>query len=155
MPTTSGILLVDSSPDDRALSQLILERQLPHAIITAPGDPLAFAEILVEAAPDVLVVAEDLAWFNVSELIAAIRRRHPRTAVVGLARRDTDEGDRSLSAGRALDGIVQKTVAGFLRLGAVVGEVLTEPAGHVILNTLFGGERVVDMLVGEQLPRIC
>jgi hydrogenase expression/formation protein HypE len=38
---------------------------------------------------------------------------------------------------------------------AVVGEVLTEPAGHVILNTLFGGERVVDMLVGEQLPRIC
>jgi hydrogenase expression/formation protein HypE len=38
---------------------------------------------------------------------------------------------------------------------AIVGEVLTEPAGHVTLNTLFGGERVVDMLVGEQLPRIC
>jgi hydrogenase expression/formation protein HypE len=38
---------------------------------------------------------------------------------------------------------------------AIVGEVLAEPAGHVILNTLFGGERVVDMLVGEQLPRIC
>ena len=37
----------------------------------------------------------------------------------------------------------------------IVGEVLAEPAGHVILNTLFGGERVVDMLVGEQLPRIC
>ena len=38
---------------------------------------------------------------------------------------------------------------------AIVGEVLAEPAGHVVLNTLFGGERVVDMLVGEQLPRIC
>ena len=38
---------------------------------------------------------------------------------------------------------------------AIVGEVMAEPAGHVILNTLFGGERVVDMLVGEQLPRIC
>ena len=38
---------------------------------------------------------------------------------------------------------------------AVVGEVLAEPAGHVVLNTVFGGERVVDMLVGEQLPRIC
>ena len=37
----------------------------------------------------------------------------------------------------------------------IIGEVLAEPAGHVILNTLFGGERVVDMLVGEQLPRIC
>jgi hydrogenase expression/formation protein HypE len=38
---------------------------------------------------------------------------------------------------------------------AIVGEVLAEPAGHVILDTLFGGERVIDMLVGEQLPRIC
>lgn len=41
------------------------------------------------------------------------------------------------------------------REAAIVGEVLAEPAGHVILNTLFGGERVVDMLFGEQLPRIC
>ena len=38
---------------------------------------------------------------------------------------------------------------------AIVGEVLAEPAGHVVLNTAFGGERMVDMLVGEQLPRIC
>lgn len=38
---------------------------------------------------------------------------------------------------------------------AIVGEVLAEPAGHVVLNTPFSGERVVDMLVGEQLPRIC
>ena len=38
---------------------------------------------------------------------------------------------------------------------AIVGEVLAEPAGHVVLNTVFGGERMVDMLVGEQLPRIC
>ncbi|MDH5538017.1 MAG: hydrogenase expression/formation protein HypE [Rhizobacter sp.] len=38
---------------------------------------------------------------------------------------------------------------------AIVGEVVAEPAGHVILDTLFGGERVVDMLAGEQLPRIC
>lgn len=124
MPTTPGILLVDSHPDDRALSRLILDGQLPHTIVTAPGDPLAFAEILVQAAPDVLVVAEDLAWFDVGELIAAIRRRHPRTSVVLLARRDTDAEGRRLSDGMALDGIVQKTIAGFLRLGAVVGEVL-------------------------------
>lgn len=38
---------------------------------------------------------------------------------------------------------------------AIVGEVQADPAGHVIMNTLFGGERVVDMLIGEQLPRIC
>lgn len=36
-----------------------------------------------------------------------------------------------------------------------IGEVVAEPAGSVLLDTLFGGQRVVDMLVGEQLPRIC
>lgn len=41
------------------------------------------------------------------------------------------------------------------REAAIVGEVCAEPAGRVILATAFGGERVVDMLAGEQLPRIC
>jgi len=38
---------------------------------------------------------------------------------------------------------------------AIVGNVSVEPAGRVVLQTSFGGERIVDMLVGEQLPRIC
>ena len=37
----------------------------------------------------------------------------------------------------------------------VIGEVIEGPPGLVTLLTGFGGERVVDMLVGEQLPRIC
>jgi len=41
------------------------------------------------------------------------------------------------------------------REAAIVGEVTAAPAGSVILSTAFGGDRVVDMLVGEQLPRIC
>lgn len=38
---------------------------------------------------------------------------------------------------------------------AVIGEVYAAPKGRVLLNTGFGGERLLDMLVGEQLPRIC
>jgi hydrogenase expression/formation protein HypE len=38
---------------------------------------------------------------------------------------------------------------------AIVGEVQSSPAGVVIQKTSFGGERIVDMLTGEQLPRIC
>jgi hydrogenase expression/formation protein HypE len=38
---------------------------------------------------------------------------------------------------------------------AVIGEVAAAPVGAVILRTGFGGQRVVDMLVGDQLPRIC
>ena len=38
---------------------------------------------------------------------------------------------------------------------AIIGEVTEEPAGVVVLHTVFGGQRIVDMLVGDQLPRIC
>ena len=37
----------------------------------------------------------------------------------------------------------------------VIGEVQAEPANRVVMSTRFGGDRIVDMLVGEQLPRIC
>ncbi|MFB2768641.1 hydrogenase expression/formation protein HypE [Pelatocladus sp. BLCC-F211] len=37
----------------------------------------------------------------------------------------------------------------------IIGEVIPSPAGIVLLKTLFGAERIVDMLVGDQLPRIC
>ena len=37
----------------------------------------------------------------------------------------------------------------------IIGEVKAEPQGIVAMKTGFGGTRIVDMLVGEQLPRIC
>jgi hydrogenase expression/formation protein HypE len=37
----------------------------------------------------------------------------------------------------------------------IIGEVVSKPAGRVGLRTAMGGTRVVDMLVGDQLPRIC
>lgn len=40
-------------------------------------------------------------------------------------------------------------------LACVIGEVKAEPQGIVAMRTGFGGTRIVDMLVGEQLPRIC
>jgi hydrogenase expression/formation protein HypE len=41
------------------------------------------------------------------------------------------------------------------REAALVGEVGSEPPGMVLLETSFGGSRVVDMLAGDPLPRIC
>ena len=38
---------------------------------------------------------------------------------------------------------------------AIVGRVQAGEAGRVTMRTVFGGRRIVDMLVGEQLPRIC
>lgn len=41
------------------------------------------------------------------------------------------------------------------RDAAIIGEVRAGPAGRVTLRTEIGGTRVVDMLAGELLPRIC
>ncbi len=38
---------------------------------------------------------------------------------------------------------------------AIIGEVTEDQHGFVQMETSFGGSRVVDWLVGEQLPRIC
>ena len=38
---------------------------------------------------------------------------------------------------------------------AEIGEVKTDPPGMVLVETAFGGRRVMDMLVGDPLPRIC
>lgn len=37
----------------------------------------------------------------------------------------------------------------------ILGEVHPEPAGSVLVTTRYGGSRIVDMLVGDPLPRIC
>jgi hydrogenase expression/formation protein HypE len=37
----------------------------------------------------------------------------------------------------------------------IIGEVVAEPKGKVYMDTLIGGQRMIDMLAGEQLPRIC
>ncbi len=41
------------------------------------------------------------------------------------------------------------------RGATVIGRVTDGPAGLVTARTLIGSSRIVDMLVGEQLPRIC
>ena len=41
------------------------------------------------------------------------------------------------------------------RQSAVIGSVVAGEPGRVTMRTIFGGRRIVDMLVGEQLPRIC
>jgi hydrogenase expression/formation protein HypE len=38
---------------------------------------------------------------------------------------------------------------------AIIGEVRSEPPGRVLSRTTFGGHRMIDVLVGDPLPRIC
>jgi len=57
-----------------------------------------------------------------------------------------DQADRALAALRAHPLGVH---------ASVIGQVTAEPPGIVQLKTAFGGTRIVDLLVGDPLPRIC
>ena len=59
------------------------------------------------------------------------------------------DGDRAEGALAALRG--QPGGEG----AAIVGRIKDDPPGLVLLKTSFGGTRIVDMLVGDPLPRIC
>jgi hydrogenase expression/formation protein HypE len=57
-----------------------------------------------------------------------------------------DRADEALATLRTVEGCEQ---------AADIGEVKTEPPGMVLVDTAFGGKRVMDQLVGDPLPRIC
>ncbi|MGH2849510.1 MAG: hydrogenase expression/formation protein HypE [Solirubrobacteraceae bacterium] len=57
-----------------------------------------------------------------------------------------DAAAGALAALRAVEGCEQ---------AAEIGEVRAEPPGMVLVETSFGGRRVMDQLVGDPLPRIC
>jgi hydrogenase expression/formation protein HypE len=60
-----------------------------------------------------------------------------------------------------VDGAVADTVVEALkkhplgRQASVIGEISNEHPKKVLLNTAIGGRRILDMLAGEMLPRIC
>ncbi|HEY4278830.1 MAG TPA: hydrogenase expression/formation protein HypE [Conexibacter sp.] len=57
---------------------------------------------------------------------------------------------------RAEDALAAlRTAAPAFAAAADVGEVRAEPEAMVMLETAFGGRRVLDQLVGDPLPRIC
>ena len=39
--------------------------------------------------------------------------------------------------------------------GAIIGSIVADPPRLVVARTRYGGERIVDQLVGDPLPRIC
>ncbi len=60
-----------------------------------------------------------------------------------------------VEGGRAEEALqAMRSVAG-CRDAAIVGEVRGEPGRTVLCTTRYGGSRVIDMLVGDPLPRIC
>jgi hydrogenase expression/formation protein HypE len=63
--------------------------------------------------------------------------------VTMVARKDADTVLKAMRSTRYGEGAV------------IIGEVTADPRGRVLLKTALGSTRIVDMLAGEMLPRIC
>ena len=57
-----------------------------------------------------------------------------------------EHADAAMAALSAADGGAE---------AVIIGEVRERPASAVLVTTRYGGSRIVDMLVGDPLPRIC
>lgn len=97
---------------------------------------IALDERLIPVRPDVrgaceLLGLDALTIANEGKLLAVVAPESTRTAL---------EAMRAHPLGKE---------------AALIGEVRTEPEAMVFLRTELGGTRVLDMLVGDPLPRIC
>ncbi|HEX3492642.1 MAG TPA: hydrogenase expression/formation protein HypE [Streptosporangiaceae bacterium] len=107
-----------------------------NEIATAAGVGILVTEDEIPVRPEVRGASELL---GIDPMYVACEGR--LVAVV-----DAGDADRALAALRAHPLGEQ---------AAIIGRVTAEPPGIVQLKTAFGGTRIVDLLVGDPLPRIC
>jgi hydrogenase expression/formation protein HypE len=107
-----------------------------NELARSSGVAVAVREAAVPVAPAVVGACEIL---GIDPLYVA----NEGTLVAFVA---PEAADGALAALRAVEGCDQ---------AAQIGEVRADPEGMVLVETAFGGRRVMDMLVGDPLPRIC
>lgn len=109
-----------------ALNEIALQSQV-GIMLEEESIPVSLA---VQAACDILGF-DPLFMANEGKMVVFVERGHTKQVL----------------------NIMQQHVYG--REARIIGKVVKEPAGQVGLRTKIGGVRLLDMLVGDQLPRIC
>jgi hydrogenase expression/formation protein HypE len=107
-----------------------------NELARAAGVAVSVREADVPVAPVVAAAAELL---GIDPMYVANEGRLVAFVAPGMA-------EAALEALRGVDGCEG---------AALIGEVAQEPPGMVMVETSFGGRRVMDQLVGDPLPRIC
>jgi hydrogenase expression/formation protein HypE len=107
-----------------------------NELARASGVAMLVREAAVPVHPAVAGAAE----------ILGIDPMHVANEGVFVAVVEQDGVEAALASLRAMEGGEQ---------AAHIGDVRTEPPGMVLVETAFGGRRVMDQLVGDPLPRIC
>lgn len=139
------VLVVDSNPDDRALSVFLLTRALNDAEVVEVPNALVFTERLSRGDFGAVVTEYRLDWGEGFQVLEAVRSLHPSCPVVFF----TSAGSEAIAAEgfrRGLAGYVTKGSAGFLELPATVTRVVS---GSATLRSLEEASRNHHRLIDE------
>jgi hydrogenase expression/formation protein HypE len=141
----------DTAPLYGLVDRLLEATNGVHALRDATRGGVATVINEVAKASDVAVVIQEGALPVRPEIVAAcellgIDPLHVACEGRLVAFVEGNEADRAVAAMRS-----HPLGAG----AAVIGAVKDDPPGLVLSKTSFGGTRIVDMLVGDPLPRIC
>ncbi len=153
------ILVFDGDADDGKLIAHLLETSHEAFRAEPVSDPLAFAEHLTRGDFSAVITEYALAWGDGLQVLEAVKARYPACPVLLFtAGKDPEVYSRALRKG--LDGFLPKTSNGYLRLGAMVWELLCRVPTDTARET--GEDRLIDELpigifygeVGRGLVRI-
>jgi signal transduction histidine kinase len=121
------ILLVLADATDRALAALLLGQALPGHTVVEIADAVAYAEAFLTGPPAAVIAGLRLSWADGLDLLAAARRRDPRTALV-LFDRDAGEPLAARLPEVLVDRYVERSSAGFLALPEAVRAAIDRAA---------------------------
>ena len=116
------LLLIDEDPEDRALSRLVLGRDLPSLRVHEAAKAADLAVHLRQTSVDLVITDLRLSWSDGSSIVQAIRESRPGTPIIAFTtERDPEVVVEAMKSG--VDDFVFKGSKGFLSLPASVQSV--------------------------------
>jgi hydrogenase expression/formation protein HypE len=166
-------ILVSGTIGDHGMAIMLArgEFDLAAPIVSDTRSLWPLADALLEAAGDALHCLRDPTRGGVASVLNELARASQvamvvregqvpvQPAVAGAAELLGIDPMYVANEGKLLAFVApERAAAALAALGpeaAEIGEVKTDPPGMVLVETAFGGRRVMDQLVGDPLPRIC
>ncbi len=144
-------IVSDCAPLNGLVAELLAEGEAIHVLRdpTRGGVATTLKEIALQSQVGVTIFEKALPFNDAVRGVCAILGLDPLYVA--------NEGKLvAFVAPQAADRVLERMRSHPVgRKAAIIGEVTAESAGRVQMETVVGGMRGVEMLAGEQLPRIC